>query len=95
LGRLGWKETDLASRPKTDPAKLALAARLRKETTLSIKAIAARAHLGTSKSAKRTVARMDEAGCTSGVSENPTRNMKENEPCYWLTPVLLLNVNDV
>jgi REP element-mobilizing transposase RayT len=51
LRRLGWKETDLASQPKSDPAKLAIAARLRRETTLSIKAIAARVHLGTSKSA--------------------------------------------
>ncbi len=51
LRRLGWKETELASRRKSDPAKLAIAARLRKETTLSIKSIAARVHLGTSKSA--------------------------------------------
>jgi len=51
LARLGWSETDLASRRKSDPAKLALAARLRQETTLTIKALAARVHLGTSKSA--------------------------------------------
>ena len=51
LRRLGWKETELANRRKSDPAKLAIAARLRKETTLSIKSIAARVHLGTSKSA--------------------------------------------
>ena len=51
LRRLGWQNADLAGRPKSDPAKLAIAARLRKETTLSIKAIAARVHLGTSKSA--------------------------------------------
>jgi hypothetical protein len=40
----------LASLP-CDPAKLALAARWRRETTLSLRAIAARVHLGTSKSA--------------------------------------------
>ena len=51
LSRLGWAEADLAARRKSDPAKLAIAARLRRETTLSIKAIAARVHLGTSKSA--------------------------------------------
>ncbi len=51
LARLGWKEADLASRRKSDPAKLAIAARLRTETTLSIKEIAARVHLGTSRSA--------------------------------------------
>jgi putative transposase len=51
LHRLSWKETDLVSRRKSDPDKLALATRLRRETTLSIKAIAQRLHLGTSKSA--------------------------------------------
>jgi len=51
LDRRGWKEFDLAGRHKSDPAKLAIAARLRQETTLSVKTIAARMHLGTSKSA--------------------------------------------
>ncbi len=51
LGRLGWKEAELVSRRKSDPAKLAMAARLRRETTLSLKAIAARVHLGSFKSA--------------------------------------------
>ena len=43
LGRLGWQESDLANRRKNDPAKLALAARLRRETTLPLKWITARA----------------------------------------------------
>ncbi|HEY5913229.1 MAG TPA: hypothetical protein VJA21_21770 [Verrucomicrobiae bacterium] len=47
----GWSERDLAARRKKDPAKLAIAARLRRETTLPLKAIAARLWLGTSKSA--------------------------------------------
>jgi hypothetical protein len=51
LGRLGWTETDLAARRKSDPNKLAIAARLRRETTLTLRAITARVHLGTSKSA--------------------------------------------
>ena len=51
LRRLGWKEKDLQLRRKGDPAKLALAGRLRKETTLSIRDIAARVGLGTSRSA--------------------------------------------
>ena len=51
LRRLGWQQTELEARRKSDPDKLTIAARLRQETTLSIKAIAARAHLGTSKSA--------------------------------------------
>lgn len=51
LRRHGWQEGDLASRRRNDPVKLEIAARLRRETTLSIKAIAARVHLGTSKTA--------------------------------------------
>ncbi len=38
--------------PKSDPPKLELAGRLRWETTLTVKAIAARLHLGTWKSAR-------------------------------------------
>jgi hypothetical protein len=51
LGRLGWQEADPVSRRKSDPAKLQMAARLRKETTLSIRQIAGRLHLGTPRSA--------------------------------------------
>jgi REP-associated tyrosine transposase len=51
LRKLGWTQSDLATRRKSDPGKLAIAARLRKETTLTIKSIATRVHLGTSKSA--------------------------------------------
>jgi hypothetical protein len=51
LERLGWTEADLAARRKGDPAKMALAARLRQETTLTIKATAIRLHLRTSESA--------------------------------------------
>jgi REP element-mobilizing transposase RayT len=51
LRRLGWTESELAARPKSDPNKLGIGARLRKETTLTIKSIAAKAHLGTAKSA--------------------------------------------
>jgi hypothetical protein len=51
LLRLGWKESDLAARRKSDPGKLGMAARLRQETILSLKAIASRVQLGTSRSA--------------------------------------------
>lgn len=51
LQRHGWQEQDLVSRRKNDPAKLEIAARLRRQTTLSLKEIAARVHLGTSKTA--------------------------------------------
>lgn len=51
LRRLGLKENELIGLRKSDPAKLAIAARVRKETTLSLKYIAQQVHLGTSKSA--------------------------------------------
>ena len=51
LGRLGWTEAELRQRRKGDPEKMAVAARLRQETTLMVKAIAARLHLGTARSA--------------------------------------------
>jgi len=51
LRRLGLTEKDLIARRKSDAAKLAIAVRLHKETTLTVKAIGARACLGTSKSA--------------------------------------------
>jgi len=51
LQRRGWQERDLITRRKNDPAKLEMAARLRRETTLSLKAIAVRLQLGTSKTA--------------------------------------------
>ena len=50
LRRLGWTERDLQERPKSDPAKLALAARVRRETTLTMPWLAGRLHLGSWKS---------------------------------------------
>jgi hypothetical protein len=44
--RMGWTAADLERRRKGDPGKLRLAARLRKETVLTIKRIAVRVHLG-------------------------------------------------
>ena len=46
LKRLGWTELALKERAKGDPSKLALAARLRKGTTLTIRQIAYRLHAG-------------------------------------------------
>jgi hypothetical protein len=51
LCRLGWQELDLASRRKRDPGELGIALRLRRETTLSVREIAARLHLGPQASA--------------------------------------------
>jgi putative transposase len=51
LRGLGWAEADLEKRPKGDPGKLAIAARLRRETTLPMRWIVARLRMGTRKSA--------------------------------------------
>ena len=51
LKRLGWNAAELSKRRKNDPDKLAMAARLRKETTLTIREIARRVNLGSSKGA--------------------------------------------
>lgn len=45
-------QNDLVTRPKSHPEKLALAARLRQETTLSVKQIAERLHLAKPKGAR-------------------------------------------
>jgi len=42
----GWKEEELRRRPKSDAAKMAVAARLRRETTLTLGEIAQRLHMG-------------------------------------------------
>jgi hypothetical protein len=52
LARRGWPESELATIRRSDPGKLASAARLRNETTLPIKWIAARVQIGTAKGAK-------------------------------------------
>jgi REP element-mobilizing transposase RayT len=49
------QEADLFTRRKNDAIKLEIAARLRRETTLSTKAIGARVHLGSSKAANRSL----------------------------------------
>jgi hypothetical protein len=57
LTRVGWREADLVERRKNDPLKLEIAARLRRETTLPLKAIAQRVNLGSSKAANATLHR--------------------------------------
>jgi hypothetical protein len=49
---LNWQGSDLAARLRSDPGKLAIAARLRNETTLPIKWIAALVQIGTPKGAQ-------------------------------------------
>lgn len=65
LRRLGWSAADLVRRPKNDPGKLAIAVRLRRETTLSIKAITARVHLGTYNTANARLHRAMKKACAS------------------------------
>ena len=50
LKRLGWKEDELSRRRKSDPCKLAMAARLRRETTLTMSQVAERLRMGSWKS---------------------------------------------
>jgi len=52
MSPFGWTEAELISRLKNDSGKLAMAARVRKETTLPSKWIAASLQMGTSKSLK-------------------------------------------
>jgi REP element-mobilizing transposase RayT len=66
LRGLGWTEADLVSQPKGAAGKLALAARLRRETTMPLKWIASRVGLGTSKSANRNVHRWMKANPKPG-----------------------------
>jgi hypothetical protein len=47
LKRLGWTKAELRRRRKGDPAKVALAQRLRQETAVSLKWIADNLHMGT------------------------------------------------
>ena len=55
LGRWGRTEEDLEKRAKSDPEKLALAARLRRKTPLSLRRLAQRLRMGISKSAPTPV----------------------------------------
>jgi hypothetical protein len=52
---MGWSEADLGRARKSAPGKVAIAARWRRETTMPLKWIAARIHLGTSKRANARV----------------------------------------
>lgn len=46
LAKAGWTEDELGRRPKGDPVKVAAAARLRQETTVTLKWISARLQMG-------------------------------------------------
>jgi hypothetical protein len=70
--RLGWSEEELARRRKNDAGKLGIAVRIRRETTLTVKAIASRVHLGTSYTANK---RLHQA-----MKTHPETSSPSNEP---------------
>ena len=77
LARRGWQESELATRRRSDPDKLAIAVRLRNETTLPVKWIAARVQIGTAKGAKSVLHR-------SGRGQHQHKPARADEPCAQL-----------
>jgi REP element-mobilizing transposase RayT len=73
LKRLKWKEPDLEEFRKTHPEKLALAGQLRRETTLTIREIAQRLHMGSWKSLNN---RLYLAGKRNAKKSRSTRTKK-------------------
>jgi hypothetical protein len=78
LKRLKWREADLGKRRKSDPGKLRLAARLRRETVLSLKAIAARVGLGSPKSANARLHRWMQADGKPAAANAKTEKPKKH-----------------
>ena len=74
LAGRGWQESEWAIRRRSDPGKLAIAARLRSETTLPIKWIAARAQIGTAKGAKSVLHHL-------APSQDQCETARAPEPC--------------
>jgi hypothetical protein len=72
------------NRRKRDPAKLRIAARVRTETTLSLKAIAARVHLGTSKGANANLHKWMRASASATPAHPSIPN--EKRTFLWVTP---------
>ena len=83
LSRPGWNESDWATRRKSDPGKLQLAVRLRKETTLTIKAIASRVHLGSPRSA---YVRLHEWIKSSEATRQADRRHERKRTIYRVNP---------
>jgi hypothetical protein len=77
LSRRGWTESDLATRQRSDPGKVAIAVRLRNETTLPVKWIAARVQIGTAKGAKSVLHR-------SGRGPRQHKPARADESCAQL-----------
>ena len=77
LARRGWPESELATRRRSDPGKLASAARLRSETTLPTKWIGARVQIGTAKGAKSVLHHLAQ-------SQDQRKTASALEPCAQL-----------
>jgi hypothetical protein len=83
LARRGWTPEDLARRRKSDPEKLAIAAQMRKETTLSLKGIARLAWLGTSKGANTNLHKWMQRHEQRGLNLEPRKegsNANQSKP---------------
>lgn len=78
LRRVGWSEEDLLNRRKSDPVKLALANRLRRETILTVKTIAERLHMGSPKSARARLRESTESEVQRKARQSSPGN--ENDP---------------
>ena len=77
LARRGWQESELATRRRSDPGKLAIAARLRSETTLPIKWTAAWVQIGTARGAKSVLHSLAQ-------SQDQRKTAKALKPCAQL-----------
>jgi hypothetical protein len=63
LKAAGWRESDLVTRCKGDPIKMALALQLRRETTMPLKWICQRLAMGSWKSVKARLYEQKQAQC--------------------------------
>jgi hypothetical protein len=84
---VGWTGQDLPTRRKGDPKKLAITARLRQETALSLKQLAPRVSLGTSKSANATLHRWDAKQPSGRKREGTGRYMIDNRTNLCVDPI--------
>lgn len=69
LSRRGWTIEELARRRKTDPDKAAIAQRLRRETALSLRWIAAALHMGSINTLRNTLVAAERGGPRRAMSE--------------------------
>lgn len=71
LARRGWSAEELARRRKTDPEKVLIARRLRRETTLSLRWIAAALHMGSINTLRNCLAAAGQGRAASARRASP------------------------